>query len=287
MKRWIVVTAVFLTATAMVVGTTQAGPVIYTIGGTGSYDGNTTLGKIDLVTGTYSVVKSAISDTLKFANLAPGADGSFYTWSSDRRLHRLTTDGTATAISGTRQTSYSMYGLAYRASNDTLYGYDYSADTFGTVNPTTGVWSSGPNYPPSSSTPSGGRFVALNDTWYGTWSDGTLKTFNWGTFAPSNVATNALYTNIVLATDGTTLYGLQGAVGTDGAKLYSIDTGTGALTELRSLDGAPNYFSGAGMSSSAAVPEPGSLAILSLLGCVGGVVQWRRRRAQKPQPANG
>lgn len=192
----------------------------------------------------------------------------------------LTTDGTATAISGSSQSIGSMYGLAYRASNDTLYGYDYLRDQFGTLNPTTGVWSKS-SASNSSVTPSGGRFVALDDTWYGTWSDGTLKTFNWDTFAATNVAANALYSKIVLATDGTTLYGLQGAAATGGAKLYSIDTGSGALTELYSLAGAPNYFSGAGMSGGSSVPEPGSLAILSLLGCVGGVVPWRRRKGDK------
>lgn len=77
MKRSMVVTAVFLIASAMVAGTSQAGPVIYTIGGTGTYDGNTTLGQIDLATGIYSVVQSEISGFLGFMNLASGADGTF------------------------------------------------------------------------------------------------------------------------------------------------------------------------------------------------------------------
>ena len=85
---------------------------------------------------------------------------------------------------------------------------------------------------------------------------------------------------MVLATDGTTLYGLY-ANGTDGnQKLYTINPSTGALTAGASISGTGlgTYFHGAAFGSSEPppppLPEPPSL-VLALTGLS---AMWATRR---------
>lgn len=291
MIRRILLAGAVLAAPLMFADTTQAGPIIYTIGSNSAIGlgGGTILGQIDVATGTYSVIKSPISGSTAFENLAPAADGTFYSWAGGR-LYSVDTTGTAVAI-GSNQSVANMYGLAYRPSTDTLFGYWWNSDNFGTVNPDTGVWTQ--NVPrigfSNISAPSGGRLAVLNDVLYAT-GNSRLKTIAWGTYAQTTVGSlNAAFSDMSLATDGTTLYGVTGTHATGGAALYTVNTTTGTLTKLSDLTGSslPLYFMGAGMNDAPAVPEPGSLALISLLGCAGGFAHWRRRYTQKRQQVDG
>ena len=87
-----------------------------------------------------------------------------------------------------------------------------------------------------------------------------------------------VFQQMVLASDGTSLYGVFGS-GTEGQQaLYTINPTTGTSTFLRSVSGSGlgvNFY-GAGFVP--AVPEPSTYAMaLAGIAC-GGFSMWRRRK---------
>jgi len=244
-------------------------------------------GKIDSTTGAYTNIKSGVSGSNVVANLAwNSAISAFYVTentSISTNLRTLDTLGTLSSQIGTT-IGKTIYGMAYRPTDTTLYAYDYITDGTGKISPTAGGWSIlNSNAGISSSAPYGGRYTIHNDTIYmairsGNSQFGTIGFTNTSTFSQIG-SKNSLYSYMVLASDGTTLYGLYGD-GTSGAqKLYSINPTNGATTFLTNVSGAGlgEYFYGAGIAS---VPEPSTYALAAIATGVMAAVA-RRRKARK------
>jgi len=267
----------FLTRTSVafaLIITAQAAQ-IYTLGGSGNFVGNTSFGVIDSVTGAYSVIDADMGGA--FLNLAPAPNnaGTFYTVGAGTGdLFHMDESGNLSSSIGSTGVG-TMFGLAYRASDNILYGCSYNSDMFGTVNPTTAAWTE-TTLSQGTSVPAGGHFAILDDVWYATWTDGTFGSVTFNSPVFSTIGSNSLYSEMVLATDGTTLNGIAGAHSSGGAKLYSINIANGSLTTIASITGgAPQYYFGAGI---AAVPEPSTCALLGL-GGVTLLLIARRKKA--------
>lgn len=166
--------------------------------------------------------------------------------------------------------------MAYRTADSTLYAYDYNADDTGIINTANGAWTVlNPNPGVFSNVPMGGRYSIMNDIMYfagdfATDSIGTMGYTASSTF--QSIAANGIYANMVLANDGTTMYGLFGNGTAGQQRLYTIDVATGALTAGPLITGAGlgTYFHGA-----AIIPEPSTYA----LGAIASVTMaWLARR---------
>ena len=244
----------------------------------------TTFGKIDTSTGAYTTIANFGSQALGSLAYNPAA-GNFYVTEdslNSTALRTLTDTGSLSSSIGTIGTS--IYGMAYRTSDSTLYAYDYDINATGKINPATGAWTT-LNSSPGTTTysPVGGRLALLNGSLYGAifnFIPGKFGTY--GFDALTNFAQigsdNSLFINMVLATDGTTLYGLY-ADGTDGnQKLYTINPSTGALTAGASISGTGlgTWFHGAAIETTQPppLPEPPSL-VLALTGLS---AMWATRR---------
>ncbi len=249
---------------------------------------STNFGKIDTSTGVYTNIAN-LSQALGSLAYNPTAGNFNVTENagSSATLRTLTDTGSLSSPIGT--IGRTIYGMAYRSSNSTLYAYDFGADQTGMINPSTGVWTTlNANPGTSAGIPIGGRLALLNGSLYGAiknQSNGQFGTF--GFDALTNFAqigsNNSLFINMVLATDGTTLYGLY-ADGTAGnQKLYTINPSTGALTAGASISGTGlgTYFHGAAIETSQPppLPEPTSL-VLALTGLS---ALWATRRRKHRQ----
>ena len=106
---------------------------------------------------------------------------------------------------------------------------------------------------------------------------GTMGYTNSSTYQP--IVPNATYANIVLANDGTTMYGIFGDGNTGNQKLYTINTTTGALTAGPTISGTGigTRFHGAGIVP---VPEPSTYALGAIATGVMATIA-RRRKARK------
>ena len=195
-------------------------------------------------------------------------------------LRTLTTTGTLSASLGT--IGKTIFGMAYRTNNSTLYAYDYGADATGTLNTSTGAWTTlNSAAGTSANTPFGGKYTIMNDTMY---IAGDLMPSGIGTMGHtatstySQIAADNTYTFMVLANDGTTLYGLfaDGTAGNE--KLYTINTSTGALTAGRTISGTGlrTYFHGAAVVP-APVPEPSTYALAAIATDVMAAIARRRK----------
>ena len=173
--------------------------------------------------------------------------------------------------------------MAYRTTNSTLYGYDLIADATGTINSSNGVWTI-LNGSPGTSTgpPLGGRYSIMNDVMY---FAGLLTPSGIGTMGYTNtstyqqIAADATYANIVLANDGTTMYGIFGGGTAGNQKLYTINTATGALTAGPTISGTGlgTFFHGAGIVP---VPEPSTYALAAIATGVMAAIARRRKAAR-------
>lgn len=250
----------------------------------------TNFGKIDTSTGAYTNIAD-FSQALGSLAYNPAA-GNFYVTEGLRptaTLRSLTDTGLLSSSIGT--IGNTIYGMAYRSSDSTLYAYDYFSNATGKINPSTGFWTT-LNASPGSSTsaPAGGRLALLNGSLYGSIYNSSVGQFGtYGLDALTNFAqigsNNSLFSNMVLATDGTTLYGLY-ADGTAGnQELYTINPSTGALTAGASISGTGlgTIFHGAAFGSSEPppppLPEPPSL-MLALTGLSAMWVARRRKHRQ-------
>jgi hypothetical protein len=242
----------------------------------------TDFGRVDSATGAYTSIASL---TGNIWNLAwnPNAGNFFATAGSNSstNLRTLTTTGTLSYPLGT--IGNGVYGMAYRTTNSTLYGYDYNADATGTINSSNGAWTQLNGSPgTSANTPLGGRYSIMNDVMY---FAGNLSTDGIGTMGYTNtstyqqIAANSTYANIVLANDGTTMYGIFGDGIAGNQKLYTINTATGAMTDgpMISGTGIGTRFHGAGIVP---VPEPSTYALCAIATGVMAAIA-RRRKARR------
>lgn len=241
---------------------------------------NTRFGRIDTTTGVYTQIAS-LNFTL--GNLAWNqAAGNFYVTEgagASTTLRTIETDGTLSSSLGT--IGKTIYGMAYRHSDNTIYGIAYIASMeSGAINPANGSWttlnfSSGIGNP---SPPVGGRSTIMNDVWYvgGNYS----PEIGIGTFAYTagasyqQIGSNPFFSMMSITNDGTTMYGLWGN-GTTNTKLYTINTATGASTQIATITGTTGgNFHGAAMIP---VPEPSTYALGVIATAVIGLLARRRK----------
>lgn len=261
---------------------------IYVLTGSTSNNNITTgFGKIDIATATYTEITSAVSGSNAVRNLAwNAANSNFYVVenaSSNTNLRTLDLDGNISASIGT--ITKTIWGMAYREADSTLYAYDYGDDDTGTIDPDNGAWSIlNANTGTSSSGPVGGHYTMLNDTIYvaGYMGSGMFATIGFGasdTFQQIGNS-NPLYQFMSLASDGANLYGVYGNGTAGQQRLYQIDPATGGLTDLGSISGTGlnTYFYGAGMVP---VPEPSTYLLGGL--ATGVMFALSRRRKAKRQ----
>jgi len=264
---------------------------IYVLSGAspGYTQGN--FGKIDSSTGAYTNITTSFSSSSVVANLAwNSAISAFYVTETSGNvsiLRTLDTSGTLSSQIGTDLGFRFIYGMAYRPTDNTLYAYDYTNDTTGKISPTAGGWSNLNTSPGISvAAPVGGRYSIHNDTIYlaadrsgGNGQIGAMGFTNTSTF--SQIGSNSLYVNMVLASDGTTLYGLYGNGTSGNQKLYSINPTDGVTTFLTNVSGTGlgTYFYGASIVT-VPVPEPSTYALAAIATGVMAAVA-RRRKARK------
>ena len=254
---------------------------IYVLTGNQSGGGNQAVGfgKIDSTTGSFTEINPNVGSGNQVSNLAwnVAASNFFVTENvgTNQNLRTLDTAGVLSASIGT--IGRSLYGMAYDGTNK-LYGYDYSTDKLGSINPSTGAWTEIGFTNTSSSSPIGGRLAYVNGSVYGAIYDssgefGSFSTLN-GAF--NQIASNNAFQSMALAWDGTTMYGVFGN-GTPGdQKLYTISD-TGSVTQIATVSGVGlgTRFYGAAI---APVPEPSTYCMaLAGLAC-GGYSMFRRRK---------
>jgi len=194
---------------------------------------NTNFGRIDTTNGAYTQIATLTGDVWNLA-WNPAAGNFFVTEGTGTAatLRTLTPTGTLSASLGT--IGKSVYGMAYRTSDSTLYAFDFVTDDTGTINTANGAWTIlNINPGATSGAPIGGRYSIMNDTMY---FAGNFLTDGIGTMGYSSISTyqqiaaNAVYANMVLANDGTTMYGVFGDGNASQQRLYTINVGTGAAT---------------------------------------------------------
>ena len=122
----------------------------------------------------------------------------------------------------------------------------------------------------------------MNDTMYfaGDFNTDGIGTMGYtATSTYQQITTDAVYANMVLANDGTTMYGLSGNGTAGQQRLYTINVGTGVATAgpLITGTGLGTYFHGAGIVP---VPEPSTYALGVIATGVMAAVA-RRRKARK------
>jgi hypothetical protein len=244
---------------------------------------STDFGRIDSATGNYSSIASLSGDVW---NLSWNqAAGNFYVTQgsgSGATLRTLSTTGTISASLGT--IGKSIFGMAYRTADSTIYGFDYVNDDTGTISTSNGAWTvlnASPGI--GSNAPIGGRYSIMNDTIYmanALFGNGTFGTMGYTSSSTyQSIVNNILYSNMALANDGTTMYGIFGDGTAGNQKLYTINVATGALTAGPSITGTGlgTYFHGAGIVP---VPEPSTYALAAIATGVMAAIA-RRSKARR------
>ena len=234
---------------------------IYTTSYNGYFSGS--FGKLDTATGVWTSIKSDPLSGDAPHSLAYDGSGGFYTAGTYYTFHSVTTSGVTSQIGS----SVSNYGMS--SGNGKMYAYDYGSDALGTINTATGAFTMIGNSLLNSGAPIGGRLAFQNGTLYGavkTSGIGKFGTFNTSTGVFTATATDTIYASTLLASDGTTLYGLNGS------NLYTLDPATGGVLTTTGLTGVPaETWSGAAFGP---VPEPATMSLLAL----GGLALLKRRR---------
>lgn len=286
----------FARCLVLLVLTFSASPVlagtIYVLSGQTGSPNFPRFGSIDVTTGVYSEITPSLSSQY-VRNLAWNpSTSSFYTVLGDPdgdpvnvNLATLSTAGSIATI-GDLLSARKVVGMAYRQADSTLYGFDRDGNDFGEIDPASGLWTTinPAGHGISDQGRNGGRFAILNDTLYLTNNDqfGTIGYDSSSSFSQVG-SSNNLFVNMVLATDGTSLFGVYGN-GTEGQQsLYDINptTGNASFNRLISGAGLGTRFYGADFGpTSPAVPEPTSMAIYGL-GALG--MAYGARRKSKAQ----
>jgi hypothetical protein len=235
---------------------------IYTVDATGGF------GKLDTVTGIYASIADNILGGGEPHCLTSDGVGGFYT-EYNYDLYAVNTSGDVSLIDlgGDLVT---MYGMD-RSSAGTMYGYDYTNDNLGSVDTTTDIWSDIGYSGSSSSSPIGGRLAFQDGILYGAmfYSGGQFGSFDLVTGGFDMIKTDSIYISMVLASDGLTLYGLNGN------SLYTLNIDGTVQSELPITGVDAPEWTGASVS---VVPEPASM--LSTLALVSSGLMLRRRTKQ-------
>jgi hypothetical protein len=265
------------------------------------YADDTNFGTIDTTTGLYTHIVSF--PTTEFHNLAwnPVAGNFFVTDVTGINnfgtayLRTLSTTGVLSAPIGAALENggtSTFHGLAYRDATSPLYAAEFQGDDTGTISQTAGGFTKQKDAQ-SMSAPLGGRYAILNDTLYFATGNSSNRfgTVNFETGVYTNINTsNASLKFMVLASDGTNLFGLYGDGTPDEQALYSIDPLSGNSSFITKVSGAGlgTYFHGAAFAvgGPAPVPEPASSAVVALLMGGAALRKWRKSKnkqdAQEP-----
>ena len=287
MKRATTILAAATLALTLI-GTAHAA-TIYTTGSSGQF------GTVDTDTGVYNQIKADLLGTGNTPySLVANPAGGFYTVGlvlEGEQNYVYAVSASGGAVKGAAATapfgSLTPYGMSY--SEGIYYAYDVVNDKIGTIVPSTGDYAPIGEWTGLLTTePKGGRLAFHGSTLYGAIYDGTLPPAEPGRFGSFNL-TSGLFTQLgsasffktmVLASDGTLLYGLYN----DGTtrSLYTVNPETGALASLGTISGTglPSSWAGAAFDV-AAVPEPSQVVAMLALSAVGGVgalLRFRRRK---------
>jgi hypothetical protein len=256
---------------------------IYVLGSPSGNGNNltTNFGSIDTATGRYTLISGTINGTgagATVSNLAwSGSGTTFYTFAStggNTTLRTLTTTGTTVSASiGT--TGVTIGGAAFDTSSSILYAYDKTNEDWVSINTGNGAKTIINNNPGAGfGTPIGGRLAYHSGTMFLVSPRGSpnpqesafgrmSNPITSNTTSYISIATGTSFRDMVIASDGTNLYGLV-AVTTGTALLYSIDTANGALTKVSDVTPVsgstlPLQFNGA--ACAIVVPEPSTIAL--------------------------
>jgi len=279
----------------LAMGATQAsaGEVLYATADNGTTN---VFGTLDLATGQFSQVATT---TPLFWSLTAGVGGAVYGGAADRNLYGISPSGGTsqfgTVTSPPGNLAPGFWGLASQGAA----GF-FAIDV--TYNPTTFVATMNLDHISADGTSS--SLVGTLGTSFATWNsgclafgpDGKLYFDTWNGSVVTTLyqvnTTNGALTQIgsglgsvnplTLASDGTTLYGIDTYATSGGRTIYSIDTTTGLGTAIGTVSGLPTGYSLDTIAFAAAVPEPssislfaaGSLVVLCLSGRLRG---WSRR----------
>lgn len=259
----------------------QAGE-IYTLATTSGEETFTmSFGKVNMTTGEYTPIVGNLSQTAYFSSLAWNPSGSNFLAFRERDLTTISVSGVVGGVVGSVPVegdglSWINHGLA-RSPAGTSYAYNYENDTFGTVTQSTPAYTQISASGLGTLSPVGGRLVFHGDTLFAAFNvgiaeepftDGLFGTIDPATGGFTQLANGAEFQSMVLASDGTTLFGLTPTT------LRSLDPASGATLETISLYGdLPENWTGAAV----AVPEP-STYVMAIAGVACGVCHVLRRR---------
>ena len=244
-------------------------------------------GQIDTTTRVYTTIASGTQFSTFRGNLAynPGNDtfygGAFIAGGpsrADTNLLTITRAGVVSASYGSAGDQLS--GLSF-GPGGTLSAITFSDTILQTINPADGTRTNigaldvGPGFP-------GGAVYAGSYLYTAATNPETFEfalmalTEPATSVAYSVVADNSLFSQMLLASDGTTIYGIPAQNTTE---LYQINPGTGAMNDLGAITGGiSNQIYGIAYAPTTAVPEPSTyvLLVISL-----GVVGYARKRMVK------
>jgi hypothetical protein len=233
----------------------------------------TTFATIDTVTGVYTPVQTLLSGTSYVKNLAYDVNNNaFYTSAGtalNSDLRTLTTAGVLSSQIGV--IGKDPYAMWYNSSTGTLSIYNRTNQAPGTVNTTNAAFTqttaNAPPGNPSVDNLVSGRGASLGGVDYFINAKTTAANSSFGFLNLTSGSytqigsTNANFQYMVLASDGTSLYGLVPTT-TGSAFLYTINTTDGSLSSPLTVTAASGtigpQFSGA---SFAVVPEPSTIAL--------------------------
>jgi hypothetical protein len=267
---------------SVAVAPTQAS-VLYTVNGF-------EFGKIDTTTRVYTQIAADAAFGNIRGNLAYNSgNDTFYTtvrvaggqFSSDTNLATITRAGVVSAGYGPAKEQ--LLGLSFGPGGSPLSAITYDPQ-LQTIDPVTGVRSNigytaaSPSFPGGAVYVGGSLYVAGVDS----------NTFNSSLMrldAPATdptysvVADNSLFDGMLLAWDGSSIYGINSQ--NDG-KLYQINPVDGAITDLGAITGGVPSLYGIAYAPDgpATVPEPSTYALL-VIGL--GVVGYARRKMVKSE----
>jgi hypothetical protein len=174
-----------------------------------------------------------------------------------------------------------------------MASYSRDDNDYGTIDKVTGAWSDirGNGHGMLEPGNDGGRFTIHQDTIYTTFEDyggnGFFGSIGYTASSTFNQigATSNVFLNMVLASDGTNLFGIFGDGTAGNQALYSIDPATGTPSYISAITGSglgTRFYGADYQPSSQPVPEP-SMGVISLFGmaCVGFARRMKAKRVEK------
>lgn len=234
---------------------------------------------VEMTTGTFPLGKVTIDGSnLTYQEIAPidptnatayenltwseTANGFYSTGFNGPSAKNTFATVTQAATAATLNNDMGYYlGLSTDMLNDTLYGYRYDVNEFGTINKANGAFSPiGSSGVVAIGNP--GQMTFANSKFYmaTTIDTGGNITSNFGsidkaTGAFTNIRTDNFFNDMVLASDGVTIY----AIKSQGFQVYTIDPTNGVETLIGTPTGTTNVWRFFGASTT--VPEPGTYCL--------------------------